>query len=95
MKEKIKQIVIDSLMELKECNDLIFELTEDTILLGENSILDSFDFVSLVANIEEKISESFDKNISIVSEKAFSKKYSPFKTVDRITDYLLELITEA
>ena len=45
--------------------------------------------------VEEKIANEFDKTITLVSDKAFSKKYSPFKTVDRIVDYIIELLNEA
>ena len=95
MKEKIKSLVIDALKELKETNNLDFEITDETILLGENSVMDSYDFVSFISNLEEKIVDTFDKPITVVSEKSFSKKYSPFKTIDRITDYIIELINEA
>ena len=95
MKEKIKSLVIDSLNELKETNNLDFEITNETILLGENAVMDSYDFVSFVSNLEEKIADTLDKPITIVSEKAFSKKYSPFKTIDRIADYIIELMNEA
>ena len=95
MKEKIKSLVIDSLNELKDTNNLDFEINDETILLGENAVMDSFDFVSFVSTLEEKIVDEFDKSITVVSEKAFSKKYSPFKTIDRIADYIIELINEA
>ncbi len=95
MKEKIKTLVIDSLNELKEANNIDFEINNETILLGENAVMDSFDFVSFVSALEEKIADIFDKSITVVSEKAFSKKYSPFKTIDRIVDYIIELLNEA
>ena len=95
MREKIKTLIISSLNELKETNGMAFELKEDSVLLGENAIMDSFDFVTFIANVEEKIADEFNKSIVIVSEKAFSKKYSPFKTVDRIVDYIIELLNEA
>ncbi|MDD5789789.1 MAG: hypothetical protein PUE30_04625 [Spirochaetia bacterium] len=95
MKEKIKTLVIDSLNELKDTNNLDFEINDETILLGENAVMDSFDFVSFVSALEEKIADEFDKSVTVVSEKAFSKKYSPFKTIDRIADYVIELLNEA
>ena len=39
MKEKIKALVIDSLNELKDTNSLDFEINDETILLGENSVM--------------------------------------------------------
>ena len=95
MKEKIKKLVIDSLNDLKETNNLDFEINDEIILLGENAVMDSFDFVSFVSTLEEKIADTFEKSITVVSEKAFSKKYSPFKTIDRIADYIIELLNEA
>ena len=95
MKEKIKSLVIEALYELKETNNLNFEVTDEIILLGENSVMDSYDFVTFISILEEKIVDMFDKPITIVSEKAFSKKYSPFKTIDRLTDYIIELMNEA
>lgn len=95
MKEKIKELVVEALKETQESTGKEFALTEETVLLGEGAVLDSFDFVSFVAVLEEKIADEFDKNITVVSEKAFSKKYSPFKTIDRITDFAQELLEEA
>lgn len=95
MKEKIKKLIKESLDEIKDTNNLDFEVSEATVLLGENSVMDSFDFVSFVATLEEKLSDEFGKEITLVSEKAFSKKYSPFKNIDRITDYVIELLNEA
>ena len=93
-REKIKQLITDSLNELKQNYDLDFEITDEAVLIGENSVMDSFDFVSFVSILEEKVADELGKSISIVSEKAFSKKYSPFKTVDRINDYFMELLGE-
>ena len=95
MKEKIKSLVEEALRETQETMGKHFDLNTETILIGEGASLDSFDFVSFVAVLEEKIADEFDKNITVVSEKAFSKKYSPFKTIDRITDFVAELLEEA
>lgn len=94
-KDKIKQFIIDGLNEVKELNGGDFEISDDLTVLGEGGALDSFEFVSFVADLEEKISDEYDKSISLVSEKAFSKKYSPFKTIDRIAEYAVELLGEA
>jgi len=81
MKEKIKNILMDSLLEFNEetDDDKALEISENTILLDKKGNLDSLDFVTLVVIIESNIFNKLGKNITIVSEKAFSKKYSPFK----------------
>ena len=93
MKEKIKQIVENCLLQLKETSGLSFEITDGIVLLGENAVLDSFDFVSLTQEIEDKVSDELGKDITIVSAKAFSKKNSPFKNVDTLSEYILELVS--
>lgn len=94
MDASIKALVAEALEELKESCGMQFDISDDMVLIGEGAVLDSMAFVSLVADIEDKIADAFDKNVSIVSEKAFSKKYSPFKTVARLCEYIEELIAE-
>jgi len=94
MKEKIKNIVMDSLQEFNEekGKDEALEISKDTILLDKQGKLDSLDFVTLIVIIESNIFNKLDKNITIVSEKAFSKKYSPFKDVKSLTEFIAELL---
>jgi len=94
MKEKIKNIILDSLKEFNEekGEDEALDISKDTILLDKEENLDSLDFVSLVVIIESNIFNKLCKNITIVSEKAFSKKYSPFKNVGSLTEFIVELL---
>jgi acyl carrier protein len=61
-------------------------------LLDVNGKIDSLDFVTLIVIIENNIFNKMDKNITIVSEKAFSKIYSPFKNVETLTEFIVELL---
>ena len=94
MKEKIKKIILDSLQEFNEetDEDKALEVSENTILLDKQGKLDSLDFTTLIIIIESNIFNKLDKNITIVSEKAFSKKYSPFKDVKSLTEFIVELL---
>ena len=94
MKEKIKNIVMDSLQEFNEeaDEDKLLEISENTILLDKKGKLDSLDFVTSVVIIESNIFNKLGKNITIVSEKAFSKKYSPFKNVKSLIKFIVELL---
>ncbi len=94
MKEKIQEIILDSLKEFNEetDEDKALEISNNTILLDKKGKLDSLDFVTLVIIIESNIFNKIDKNITIVSEKAFSKKYSPFKDVKSLTAFIAELL---
>ena len=94
MKEKIKNIILDSLQEFNEeaDEDKLLEVSESTILLDKQGTLDSLDFVTLVIIIESNIFNQLDKSITIVNEKAFSKKYSPFKDVESLIEFIVELL---
>lgn len=94
MKEKIQEIILDSLKEFNEekGKDEVLEISKDTVLLDVNGKLDSLDFVTLIVIIENNIFNKIGKNITIVSEKAFSKKYSPFKNVNTMTEFIVELL---
>ena len=94
MKEKIQEIILDSLKEFnkEKAKDEVLEISNDTILLDKQGKLDSLDFITLIVIIEENISDKLGKNITIVSERAFSKKYSPFKNVESLTEFIVELV---
>jgi len=94
MKEEITKIIIDSLQEFNEETDdsKTLEISENTILLDKQGKLDSLDFVTLVVIIESNIFNKLGKNITIVSEKAFSRRYSPFKYVKSLVEFVVELL---
>ena len=94
MKEKIQKIILDSLKEFNEekAKDEVLEISNDTVLLDVNGKIDSLDFVTLIVIIENNIFNKIGKNIIIVSEKEFSKKYSPFKNVETLTEFIVELL---
>ena len=94
MRKKIQKVILDSLKEFNEekGKDKALEISIDTILLDKKGKLDSLDFITLIVIIESNIFNKLDKNITIVSEKAFSKKYSPFKDVKSLTEFIVELL---
>lgn len=61
---------------------------------GEKGTLDSLNLVRLITDLEEKISETFGKEIIIADERAMSQKTSPFKNVQSLADYILLLLAE-
>jgi acyl carrier protein len=67
---------------------------ESTRLIGHEAVLDSMGLVSLLLDIEQSISEQFDVVIIIADERAMSQKRSPFRSVESLTDYVLDLVKE-
>lgn len=64
----------------------------DTVLFGENAVLDSLGLVTFVFAVEENVAREFKKSITLVSDKAFSQKSSPFRTVATLAEFIEELL---
>lgn len=96
MKEQIEKIILNSLMELNEEleNESLQNPTNTTKLYGANGLLDSLALVSLVADIEERVSEELQIDIVLADEKAMSQRTSPFRDVESLSNYIQKLIKE-
>lgn len=96
MKKKIEEIIINTLNELNEEleNEALINPSTKTKLYGSSAGLDSLALVSFITDIEEKISENFDKEIVLADEKAMSAKTSPFRNVETLTLYIEKLLEE-
>lgn len=96
MKNKIENIIKQAVEELNEQKESDSKLSSapDTRLIGKNAEIDSMEFVTLVSIIEELIGDEFDRDIRIVSDKAFSRERSPFYSIGTLTDFVTELVGE-
>jgi acyl carrier protein len=96
MSEKIEKIIVDSLIELNEEleGNPLGNPTKSTKLFGANGALDSLALVSIITDLEERISDEFDKNIVLADEKAMSQRNSPFNSVESLTKYIEQLLNK-
>ncbi len=96
MKDKIIELIYGTIDEINEHRGPEEQIskTEDIKFLGQNSVLDSLGLVNLIVNLEENINNKFNVSISIVDEKAMSLKHSPFRNVEALADYLVDLLNE-
>ncbi len=94
-RDDIFNIVKDSLKETAEINEIVIEedISERTPLYGQKGTLDSITLVGLLVSIEEKLND-MDCNITIASDKAFSKKISPFLNIRTLVNFIEELLNE-
>ena len=94
MQEKIEKIIIDTLKELNEEleNEAFLNPNSKTKLYGGNGAMDSLALVSFIADLEDKISDEFEKDIVLADEKAMSVKTSPFRNVESLSSYIKELL---
>lgn len=88
--EIVKDIVEKTLKEIEPS----YKGQEDYVIFGKEGKLDSLGLVSFIFELEAKIEEELDLGISIVTADAMSKSKSPFKIVDRLSQYIWELVTK-
>lgn len=94
--EKIKKIVLNALQNLGDelGDESLKNADENTKLYGKNASLSSVDLVTLVVDIEEKISDELGKNVVLADEKAMSAFGSPFGDVKSLCKYISKLLDE-
>lgn len=93
-RQKILEIVysaVDEVWTQAEMGEPLRK-SEDLILFGRNGMLDSIGLVHFVAAVEEQVAERFGTEITLVSDRALSRTESPFRTVDRVVDFIAELL---
>ena len=69
------------------------EKKPDAVLFGVNG-LDSLGLVSFVVMAEEKVDDLTDIELTLASEKAMSRRNSPFLTLQTLADYIQECLDE-
>jgi len=66
-------------------------LDAESRLVGPRAVMSSLTFVSFIMDVETVLAESHGVEVTLVSEKALSQKNSPFKSLETLADYVLEL----
>ena len=87
---KIIYEVIDKVNEEFEGVELKKDL--DTVIMGNESNMDSMDLIEFITLIEDKIEMNSGNYISISNENVMSSKNSPFRTVSSLKEYIDSLI---
>ncbi len=67
------------------------EARRDSPLVGGEAVITSMALVSFVTDVEATLAQDFDLEVTLVSEKALSRKNSPFRSIEALADYVLEL----
>ena len=91
----IVEIIKVAFCEVADVNEIEIPayINEKTPLYGKTGYLDSIALVTLIVTIEGKLAEQ-GKNITIASEKSFSRRVSPFLTVETLAKFIRKLINE-
>ena len=67
------------------------EPTEDTILMGTGTKLDSIAFVTLLTDVEDRLYAEFGREVSIGMDLGDWDDANPFRTVGSLTDHIVRI----
>ncbi|MGA1795415.1 MAG: hypothetical protein ACMUIL_06080 [bacterium] len=92
-KDEIIKLVMEVIKDYLTTQDIVCEVNKQTSLIGDNAIVDSIGLVTIIIDIESRL---LDKGceVSLTSEKAMSKKISPFRTVNSLSSYIIDSLNE-
>ncbi|HEY7568716.1 MAG TPA: hypothetical protein VH762_14160 [Gemmatimonadaceae bacterium] len=66
--------------------------TQTLSLVGDGAALTSMRLVSFIADLETTLATDHGLSVTLVSERALSRQKSPFRNIDALADFVLELI---
>jgi D-alanine--poly(phosphoribitol) ligase subunit 2 len=72
-------------------NSKSLKLEEKTVLFGRGAQLESIKLVTLVIDIEQRLTDALGTEVILADEKALSQKRSPFRTIGSLVDYICGL----
>jgi acyl carrier protein len=93
----VREVVLAAIDEINETLPGDRKLTKqpETRLFGRGSTLDSLGLVSLIVAVEQRLGEEFGLALTLADEKALSRASSPFRSIDSLTSYVLEVIRQS
>ena len=96
MQDNIHQIMLTAFHELlnTEFNIDEIQIDDNFVLFGEGSLFDSILLVNLIVELEMRISEFINSEISLTDDRAMTREISPFDTFGSLKTYIEELINE-
>jgi len=66
--------------------------SNDTILIGENSPLDSVGVVNLIVAVEDNIQTAFGTSITLIEDAGSPDAQKPLRTIGNLIDYVCLLL---
>jgi hypothetical protein len=95
-KDNVMQTIFSALDEVNAGRNPEQQLKkhDQSILFGPEGQLESLELVGLILSVERKIAQQFGVAVTLADERAMSERNSPFRTVERLADYVTMLSRE-
>ena len=91
--DAIKAVILEALRNanLSRTADDRLTVSDDAIIFGPGSPLDSMGLVALLIDIEEAL-QAEGVRASLSDDRAMSQSRSPFRSVPRLVEFIAELV---
>lgn len=70
------------------------KISDETLLLGEDSLLDSLSLVSVIVDVETALQDELGQSVSLTDDRAMGYQPSPYVDVKALLTYILLLLSE-
>jgi acyl carrier protein len=70
-------------------------ITDETVLVGNDAVLDSLGVVQLIVEVEQRVEGEHGISVTLANDKAMSQRNSPFRTVGVLADHVIATAEEA
>jgi len=94
--EKLQKELIIFLNNFIKENDIDLhnDIDLNSRLLGSSSALDSMDLVTFIVEVEQFLDDNYGFQIQLATEKAMSRRSSPFVSIKSLSNYIIELYND-
>jgi len=93
----IESLVTSKFKEFVEENEIEIDpskIDQNARLIGSSSALDSIELVTFIVEVEQMLEESIGLELQLASEKAMSRRTSPFISLATLSKYIMTLLNE-
>jgi len=67
------------------------KVEESSLLFASGGLFDSINLVGFLMELEQRIAKESGRPIALISDKAMSRKSSPFRAAGDLADFVLEI----
>lgn len=92
MEESIYSVIMNALEQVNQGRENPIDLApgQAIVLYGRNGVFDSVGLVGFLVSLEEAIQDRLGRAVTLVSEKAVSRRVSPFSSVAALIQFVTE-----
>jgi hypothetical protein len=77
---------------MDDANEMLFdgtlEKSPETVIIGDDSLLDSMGLVNFVVSLEQHIEDEFGTTVSLVNDDVMSLEPSPFASAGALAEFI-------